>query len=156
TCSGENVKFVVLAIALVSILPLAGWIRRSPQHTAKIWTLMGLLPFVITVGPHPLYIAIISWPGWPGYVKGTELSALDLFALAIYLSQPRAKHPTPFLLSMGFYFIAVLFSAISAGVPMAALFYAWQLARMFLVYVVVTRACSDERVVPALLTGMAI
>ena len=116
---------------------------------------MGLLPFVLTTGPHALYIAIISWPGWPGYVKGAEFSALDVFALAIYLSQPRARQSLPFLVSMSLYFTAVLVSAFMAQVPMAALFYAWQLARMFLVYAVVTRACSDERVVPSLLTGMA-
>jgi O-antigen ligase len=39
---------------------------------------------------------------------------------------------------------------------MATLFYAWQLARMFLVFAVVVKACADERVPRALLTGMAI
>jgi O-antigen ligase len=57
---------------------------------------------------------------------------------------------------MAFYFIAVLLSAFQTPVPMASLFYAWQLARMFLVYAVVANACVDERVAPALLTGMAI
>ncbi len=36
------------------------------------------------------------------------------------------------------------------------IFYAWQLARMFLVYAVVTRACADERLTRALINGMAI
>ncbi len=117
---------------------------------------MGLLPFVLTVGPHALYIAIISWPGWPGFVKGAEFSAIDVLALAIYFAQPRARQSLPFLLPMGLYFTAVMVSILPAQVPMAATFYAWQLARMFLVYLVVARACSDERVVPSLLTGMAL
>ena len=57
---------------------------------------------------------------------------------------------------MGLYFIAVLVSTLPAEVPMASMFYAWQLARIFLVYLVVTRACSDDRVAPSLLTGMAL
>lgn len=138
------------------VLPLAAWLRRNPQHTTKVWITMGLLPFVITTGPHPLYIAVISWPGWPGYVKGAEFTAIDVLALAIYLSQPRRRHPLPFLSSIVLYFIAVLFSALMAQVPIASLFYVWQLARMFLVYAIVTRACSDERVAPAILTGMAL
>jgi len=117
---------------------------------------MGVLPFVLSTGPHSLYIAVISWAGWSGFVQGAELSAIDLLALAIYLGQPRAQHALPFRLSMGFYFIAVLFSASQAGVPMASLFYVWQIARMFLVYAVVTRACADDRVAPAIITGMAI
>jgi O-antigen ligase len=108
------------------------------------------------MGPHALYIAIISWPGWPGYVKGAEFSAIDVLALAIYLSQPRSRQSLPFLFSMGLYFTAVVVSILPAQVPMAAMFYAWQLARMFLVYLVVARACSDDRVAPSLLTGMAV
>jgi hypothetical protein len=57
---------------------------------------------------------------------------------------------------MGFYLAAVLLSAIQAIVPFATIFYVWQLARVFLVYAVVTKACADERVAPSLLKGMAI
>jgi O-antigen ligase len=57
---------------------------------------------------------------------------------------------------MGFYLSVVLLSATQAAVPVATLFYTWQLARVFLVYAVVTKACADERVVPSLLKGMAI
>jgi O-antigen ligase len=56
---------------------------------------------------------------------------------------------------MALYFLAALLSALQAEVPLAALFYPIQLARMFLVYAVATRACADPRVVPALLNGMA-
>jgi O-antigen ligase len=116
--------------------------------------LMGFLPFGATA-VHS-YMAIISWPMWPGYVKGMEVSVVDMLALAIYFSLPRARHPLPFRWSIGFYFLAVLLSVFQASVPTAALFYLWQLARVFLVYAVVARACVDQRVVDALLKGMAI
>ena len=85
-----------------------------------------------------------------------EVSALDVLALAIYLSLSRGGEPLPFKVAMGFYLAAVLLSAIQATVPFAAIFYVWQLARVFLVYAVVTKACADERVAPSLLKGLAI
>jgi O-antigen ligase len=115
--------------------------------------LMGFLPFALI--PLHLNMAAISWPLWQGHVKGTEFSALDALALALYLSLPRSPYPLPFRLSMALYFFAALLSAISAAVPAAALFYVWQLARMFLVYAVVARGCADPRVPLALLMGMA-
>src|SRR5262245_21330478 len=151
----QFVKWAVLAVALASILPLVDWLRRNPRETSKVWMLMGFLPFILT-SSH-LYMAVVSWAQWPGFVKGAELSILDLLALAIYLSLPRARDPLPFRLSMAFYFFAALLSVLHANVLVAALFYPWQLARIFLVYAVVTRACAeDERVVPSLLKGMAI
>ena len=115
---------------------------------------MGFLPFAVW-GFH-LLMAFNSWVQWPGFVKGAEISILDVLALAVYLSLPRTHHKLPFRLSMAFYFFTVLLSAFQSPVPMASLLYAWQLARMLLVYAVVVKASADERVVPALLTGMVI
>ena len=119
---------------------------------------MGFLPFVLVsvpgLGGLHLYMAINSWAEWPGYVKGIEFSVLDALALALYFSLPGTRHPLPFRFSMALYFLATLLSALEAEVPMAALFYSWQLARMFLVYAVVTRACADPRVPLALLKGL--
>jgi O-antigen ligase len=116
--------------------------------------LMGFLPFALSFAH--LNMAFISWLSWPGYVKGAEFSVLDGLALAIYLSLPRARQAVPFRLSMLLYFLATVFSAFQAGEPTAALFYSWQLARMFLVYATVTRGCGDPRVPHAILRGMAL
>src|SRR6185437_9221066 len=70
---------------------------------------------------------------------------------------PSFADPLPFKLSMMLYFLAVLLSAFVAEFPLAVLFYAWQLARMFLVYAAVTKAVSnDARVARALMTAMAV
>ena len=66
-------KWAALAVILASIMPLAGWFRRNPRHSPKVWMLMGFLPF--GVGAFHLYMAVISWPTWAGYVKGVEISA---------------------------------------------------------------------------------
>ena len=148
-------KWVALAISLAAVMPFAGWLRRHPSEAPKVWMLVGFLPFGISA--FHLYMAAISWPDWPGYVKGTEISILDILAISLLLSLSPTGHALPFRVSMILYFVAALLSVFQASVPMAAVFYAWQLARMFLVYAAVAKGCStDRRVVPALLTGMAI
>jgi hypothetical protein len=57
---------------------------------------------------------------------------------------------------MALYFLATVLSAIQAAEPTAALFYSWQLARMFLVYATVARGCKDQRVPLSILKGMAV
>jgi O-antigen ligase len=164
------VKWFALIVALAAIFPFSTWLRRNPHEAPKIWMLVGFLPFVLHY--FHLYMAVISynnWPGytvgiapppgetlgWPGYVEGAEVSVLDILILALSLCLPDRRRSLPFRLSMVLYFFAVLLSVFQAGAPEAALFYCWQLARMFLVYAVVTRACVDPKVVPAILKGMA-
>ena len=94
------------------------------------------------------------WGFWPGYTQGFELTILDTLALSLYLSLPRASDPLPFRLAISFYLLSTLLSAPFATVPEAALFYSWQLARMFLLYAVVVRACANPLVPIALLKGL--
>ena len=148
-------KWVFLIAASVAMVPLFAWLRANPRAAPKIWMLVGFL--VVEHGPLHLYMALDSWAGqWPGYTLGAEISLLDLIAVAIYFALPRSRHSLPFLFSMGFYFFAVMLSMFQGSVPKATIYYGWQLARVFFFYVVVTRACAaDERVLPALLKGIA-
>jgi O-antigen ligase len=148
------VKWLGLAMVLAATAPLSLWLRGNPAEAPKAWMLLGLLPFVMTFSHTTM--AFISWSEWPGYVRGAEFSILDGLALALYFSLPGGSRPLPFRLAMASYFLATLLSAMQAQVPMAAFFYSWQLARMFLVYAVVAKASAvDPRVTSALLTGMA-
>jgi O-antigen ligase len=149
------VKWAALLVVLAGSVLLSKWLRRDPNSIIKALMLMGFLPFALDLEkPFHLYMAIISWPDWPGFVKGAEFSLLDGIALAVYLSLPRSRQMLPFRISMALYFGAVLLSAFQAQVPMAVLFYCWQLARMLLVYAAVARAGVDPRAAPALLFGM--
>ena len=146
-------KWVVFVLGLAGLLPLAIWLHRRRASSPWIWMLIGILPFLLSAGPR-LQIAVISWPGWPGMTKGMEISALDLLAVAIYLGLGRSRHPLPFRFSLAFYLLTVLLSALHAQEPVATIFYAWQLVRIFFVYMVVARACEDERVAAWLMMGM--
>ena len=87
-------KWPILFIALVAIPLLAGWLRQNPGQTAKVWILMGVLLFV--VDPLHLFMAVVSWPLWPGFVKGAEVSIIDVIALAIFISLPRSRESASF------------------------------------------------------------
>lgn len=159
-------KWAALFLLMAAVFPLGIGLRRHPWIRLRIWTLVGFLPFVIY--RFHLYMAIVSWTEWPlknvtiavtewpGYVHGAEVSILDIVSLALYLSLPGNQRPLPFRISMALYFVAASVSTLQAEEPIAALFYLWQLARMFLVYATVTKACSDPRVALAILKGMAV
>ena len=148
-------KWVLLFAAVACVLPLSIWLRQNSREAPKLWILVGFL--AVEQGPLHTYMALDSWAGqWPGYTFGAEISLLDLICIAIYLTLPRSRHSLPFLFSIGLYFFAASLSVFQASVQMPAVFYVWQLARVFFFYTVVTKACAaDERVVPALLKGIA-
>ena len=159
-------KWAIIVILLAATMPFSAWLRYNSWATSKAWMLVGFLPFAIQA--FHLNMAAISWTEWPvkdvavsvaqwpGYVKGIEISVLDVLALALYLNLPSTGRPLPFRISMALYFIAALLSTLQAAEPIPALFYLWQLARMFLVYAVVAKAsAADPRVAPAILKGMA-
>jgi len=148
------VKWLGLTFALAAVLPISLWLRRNPRYAPWIWTTIGFLPFVLETGH--LYMAAIAWSGWPGFVKGAEFSVIDALVLALYFTLPKSTRALPFRLSMVFYFGTVLLSVAQSEIPEVVFFYCWQLARMFLIYVVVARACADSRVALAVLKGVAI
>jgi O-antigen ligase len=149
------VKWALFAVALGSIIPLAGWLRANPSALPKVWMIIGALPFVWGIFPKR-EIAILGVPEWPGFTQGFDVSLLDLIIVGIYLSAPRARHAAlPFKFSFIFYIGVVLLSAFQAANPVATLYYVWQLLRIFMMYAVVARACTDARLSTALLKGLA-
>lgn len=145
-------KWFALVLGIGSIWPLANWLRHNSRGASFAWGLMGFMPFAI--GPFHLYMAIISWASWPGYVKGAEVSLLDLLAIALLLGLPRSGRGPPFRFAMVLYFLAALASTVQSAAPMAGMFFLWELLRSFLLYYVVARGCVSNRVVSAVLSGM--
>lgn len=147
-------KWIFLFLLAVLVPVLVGWLRSHPRDAPKVWALMGFLPFVL--GPWNLYVAPYSWGAWQGYVKGIEVSALDAVALAVLLSRPRTRFRLPFKIIGIAYLVTALLSVLQANIPIAASFYPWQLARVFLLFAAVAKICEDERAPAALITGMVI
>ena len=149
-------KWFFFALAVACVFPAAAWLRQNPRRLPMVITAIGALPFVWGIFPKR-EIAIFGAPGWPGYVQGFDVSALDLLILVVFLSHPRRRHaPLPFKFSFAIYIFAVLLSALQASVPVATFYYVWQLLRIFFMYAVLARACSERNAAEALLKGLAI
>lgn len=149
-------KWLVFAVGLAGILPLAVWLRRDSRNLQIGWMAIGAVPFVWGILPKR-EIVLAGQPDWPGLTQGFDVSALDLILVAAFLALPRNR-PTalPFKSSFALYIGAVLLSALQARHPTASFYYVWQLLRIFMTFAIVARACADPRLATALLKGMAI
>lgn len=147
-------KWVALLLFAGLVPALISWLRGNPERAPIVWTAMGFLPFVMD--PWHLIIAPISWAMWPGFAKGLELSLLDFVALAVFLRYQKIRIASPLLTVLPLYILVVLATMAWSGVPMAAFFYAWQLARVMLLFAAVAKICQDQRGPSALITGMVL
>ena len=146
-----SVKWLSLIALLAATFSLVRVMRSRPRAVQIACVALGFSPFV--PGNFHLTMAFVSWADWPGFVTGAEFSVVDALTLSIYLFLPRVQHPLPFRISFALYFLATLLSALQAFAPVASLFYSWQLARMFLVYVVIIRVCARPLHLSALFEG---
>lgn len=148
-------KWVFIAGLLVMVPLLAGLLRSQPKYLVHAAFAMGALPFFVVPS---LYVAPISWAGWPGPVKGLEVSLIDALAVAILLAT-RAQARTPTSLKAIFCFIglALVISTIAGFQAMPAIFYIWQLLRTILLFLAAFRLCSAVPKAPlAILSGAGI
>ena len=148
-------KWLLLAVAIMSVAPLTAWLRGDRTNAVKIWVAMGV--FLFLIDPLHLSMALVSWATWPGFGRGFEITLIDIFGVAIYMSLPRSRNQIPFRIVAAAYLASVSISAFQANVSEASLFYVWQLIRMFFLFAVTAKASADDARIPqAILKGMAI
>ena len=148
-----TLKWVFLAILLVSIGPASAWLRKRPDSVTWACFLIGLLPFIS--GWFHFLAAPISWD-WVGYTKGLEIWVIDFVAVVIVIFLRGKFKKPPFIIPMALYFISVLIATFHADIPEAAVFYCWQLLRIFMVYFTVVNICALEfEATSAILKGLA-
>ncbi len=150
--NARKMKWVILLLTIIALPLLTQWLRGNEKSSHRVSALLGFLPFVYA--PWHLTVAPISWANWPGYVRGVELSALDVVALAIILSRTHKNYSLPFKWQMVFYFVVVLTVVPLANLWTAAAFYPWQLLRMFVVFQAIALVATDEKHRNAVVTGL--
>lgn len=149
-------KWVLLGFIVLTAALLTLWLRGDRSRGPVVWLFLGMLPFVVerpVLGEYNLYMALVSWPMWPGFVKGIEISLVDAVAVAVLLSRLPLKRPIPFKAVFFAYFLVVLVTAALSSVWMAGSFYAWQLLRSFVLFAAVVSISDDDRAPVALLSG---
>lgn len=152
----RRMKFFALFIAIGAALPLALWLRGGGAGAARFWILFGLLPFLLPAVPQ-LDLALVSWwPNWIGLLSAAEVSVIDVFAIAGYLSVPKTRNGFVLHGPLLLYLVAISLSALHAVQPVAAGFYVLQFCRIYFLIVVVAHASKDETILLNLLQGMAL
>jgi O-antigen ligase len=147
-------KWIFLAAAICASIGFSPVLKQRSDLRRLAWMAFGLLPFLLQ--PLHLYMALRSWPAWPGYVKGIEVTLLDILAVGLYLSLPTPRSAVPFKIPMLIYATVVLLSCFQSDSFEISFGYLVQLGRVFLVYAVVAKASSDEQLCDAILRGMTI
>ena len=149
-------KFVALLIALCCILPLSIIIRGNRRIADIAWISIGFLPFLLPAIPQ-LDLGIVTLDEvWHGYSHGVEVSFVDSIALAILFSLPKTKNVLWFHVPLAFYLFALVLAWFQAAQPLAAFFYIFQFAKVYLLIVVIARGCEREDVPLLLMKGFAL
>lgn len=148
------VKWIVLALILLTAPTLAAWLKTKPRSAPLVWGLLGFLPFVL--GPWHLYIAAYSTPMWPGYVKGWEVSFLDAVAVGVLFGTSNRKSDNALTVPFLIYIFAVVVAVYQADFAKLAFSYVIQLTRAFLVFLAVSRVVVSDRGERAVITGLVL
>lgn len=143
----------IFLFGLLCLVPIATAIlKSSPRYLLHACFLMGLLPFFLD--PY-LYVAPISWPAWPGVIKGIEVSVIDAIAVAMLLATRPVRTPARLKLGFAVVVTAIVISTIAAQQTNPSVWYAWQLLRAVIVFLAVARATATVGEAPiALAAGL--
>lgn len=145
-------RFVAIALFLLAIPVLQALMKGNLRNQRYVWMAIGFIPF--TIGFLHLDASIISWPMWPGYVKGMLVSFIDSCAIAVLLVLPGKRGRTP-LVWLLIVFMLVAAAAIAfAQEKQAAFFFVWQLGRMLLVCLAASRIAAQPDGARYILYGM--
>lgn len=150
-------KFLALYIAALAVFPISLLLRSHRGFREIFWTIFGTLPFLAATLPM-FATGVVTFEGWIGFVYSLEITLLDILAIAGLMSLGARSVSIPFrytLPVMFFVFTAIL-SIFQADEPLAAMFGAWQFARMGLIMIVVAKLCYEPTLALSLLRGMAI
>lgn len=142
-------KWIFLASLLVFIPVFTTLLRGDPRYRLYAAFLIGALPFFLAPN---LNVAPYGWPAWPGPVKGIEVSLLDAVALAVLFSTHKVPIPFSLKVSFGIIVVALIVSSSSGYQLVPAIFFAWQLLRVALVFVAVARLCAAVPQAPIAVT----
>jgi O-antigen ligase len=145
------VKYLVFAVGLGLVLPLAMLLRGNRGWRLAAWTVLGALPFLGSWLPH---INLVSYELYRGDSRGFETTLVDLVVLALLAATPRSREPSPYRPLRYAYFLVALFSVTQAASPLFASFGVWKLLRMYVLLAAVNRGSEDPQVPAQVLRGM--
>ena len=147
--------FVLLVLGLIALVPLSSFLKENNNIIPLFWKTFGVMCFLYPAVPQ-LSVSLMTWEA--GHTTDLEVTVIDVMMMAYWLSGRGKSNGLQsfFRFPMKLYFAAIVFSMFIAYIKYIALFDIVQALRVYLVFRVIERAVSDERVVPAIFTGLAI
>lgn len=146
-------RFVALALVLLSLPVFISLLRTYPQRRGWALTAIGAALFLNNIVPLGTYF--YAWALWPGTVRGFSVSLFETLSLALILTRSRSGR-LPFWGVFAFYGFALLLSVMMAKVPIAATFVCWQFMTLLLLFVAIGGECRHAEARRALIAGLAI
>lgn len=147
-------RFVALALIPIT-LPI--FIALLKAHRDKRdWALFAIGVLLFMVGTLSMEAAVISWRMWQGYSRGMFISLIDTLALALIITRVGPRAATPYLGLMVLYMLPATFSLLFSRVPMASLFVASQVLRVFIMFVAIAGEVRRPSAMRALFAGIAV
>lgn len=145
----------IFLFALVMLVPtLFGLIKSDRSNIVRVCFVLGAS--ILLIGPS-LWSAPVGWPLWPAPARGIEISFIDSIALALFLSAPKVRIPTPIKISYLVICLALFVSTCVAYNHIAAFFYIWEFLRATLLFVAMSRTFANEpRAAMAFISGLCV
>lgn len=146
-------RIVGLILIVLSLPVFLAWLRTRPDNLRWACYAIGILPFV--TGWANLDVSVVDWAGWPSYAKGLVVTLLDVLAIAIIVTRPRTGMRFPLLVVLIVYEVAIVLSMAFADLPTASSFYAFQFARVIVVFMAVASIAASPEGMRWLMAGLA-
>ena len=146
-------RVVGLLLVLLSLPAVIFWLKGNATRFRHAAFAVGFLPFVIAA--FNLDASLVNWAMWPGHTKGIIVTFLDSIALAVLIANRRKLGWPAFLSLFILYLVAAVISILFADVALSSAFYAFQIARMILVFVAVVALMQYEGSAVWLCYGLA-
>ncbi|OYW45986.1 MAG: hypothetical protein B7Z08_00170 [Sphingomonadales bacterium 32-68-7] len=147
-------RWVALALMIISLPILIGWLKARRARRDYALTAIGLLTFL--GGDLAIEPSIISWPVWAGLARGIFLTPSDVLALALIATRGGSHSRVPFRLLIAVYAIPVMLSMAFSPVPFATFFVVVQVLQMGVLFVAVAGEVARPGALRSLLIGLSL
>ncbi len=147
-------RFVALALILASFPLLVAWLKHDGRRRDLALFALGVFTFIF--GTIQIDAAIITWPLWPGSVRGIIVSPIDTISWALILTRSSARNRLPFIALILLYMVPATVSIAVSSVAMASLFVPLQILRLLLMFIAVGGELHRPSALKSLFGGLSI
>ncbi len=144
-------KYVVLAFALLALVPFGLALRGRPQMIDKLTLILGALLWTPLVT-----VNIASHETYRGVDRGFEFTSIDLLVWTLWIALPAPHKGSPYRGVQLLFFVPCLLSIIHSEMPLYVSFSLWKLVRMFLFVAAVWRIVAQPTRLMKLVDGLCV